>query len=129
MNFESLFDVSGEIVLISGAAGQLGVEYANAFVQRGARVVGLDLFPSKRSEALQVQHPERYMFCMCDVTNKATLEQALNNIVNKFGTPTVLINNAAIDSPPSAPPEENGPFEDYPESSWDKAASKPMMMR
>jgi NAD(P)-dependent dehydrogenase (short-subunit alcohol dehydrogenase family) len=120
MNFESLFDVSGEIVLISGAAGQIGGEYANAFVQRGARVVGLDLFPSERSEALQVQYPERYMFCRCDVTNKATLEQALINIINMIGTPTVLVNNAAIDSPPSAPPEENGPFEDYPESSWDK---------
>ncbi len=41
-------------------------------------------------------------------------------MIGKFGTPTVLINNAAIDSPPSAPPEENGPFEDYPEASWDK---------
>ena len=41
----------------------------------------------------------------------------------KFGVPTVLINNAAIDSPPSSPPEENGPFEEYPESSWDKVMS------
>ena len=30
------------------------------------------------------------------------------------------VNNAAIDSPPSAPPEENGLFEEYPEASWDK---------
>ena len=41
-------------------------------------------------------------------------------ITSKFGTPTVIVNNAAIDSPPSAPLEENGPFEDYPEESWDK---------
>jgi NAD(P)-dependent dehydrogenase (short-subunit alcohol dehydrogenase family) len=31
-----------------------------------------------------------------------------------------LINNAALDSPPGAPVEENGPFESYPESSWDR---------
>jgi NAD(P)-dependent dehydrogenase (short-subunit alcohol dehydrogenase family) len=39
---------------------------------------------------------------------------------SRFGTPTVLVNNAAIDSPPDAPLEENGPFETYPEASWDK---------
>jgi NAD(P)-dependent dehydrogenase (short-subunit alcohol dehydrogenase family) len=48
------------------------------------------------------------------------LLQALAETTTKFGTPTVLVNNAAIDSPPSAPLEENGSFEDYPEASWDK---------
>jgi NAD(P)-dependent dehydrogenase (short-subunit alcohol dehydrogenase family) len=60
------------------------------------------------------------LFCASDVTKKTSLEQALDLITEKLGVPTVLINNAAIDSPPSAPPEENGPFEDYPEASWDK---------
>jgi NAD(P)-dependent dehydrogenase (short-subunit alcohol dehydrogenase family) len=54
------------------------------------------------------------------VTSKASLQQALARVTKQFGTPTILINNAALDSPPSAPPEENGPFEDYPEASWDK---------
>ena len=120
MSVESLFDVSRETVLITGASGQLGGEYASAFLKRDARVVGLDLSPSAKSDALQAHYPDRYMFLRCDVTNKDTLQQALGNIISKFGTPTVLINNAAIDSPPSAPQGENGPFEDYPETSWDK---------
>jgi NAD(P)-dependent dehydrogenase (short-subunit alcohol dehydrogenase family) len=33
--------------------------------------------------------------------------------------PHGLVNNAALDAPPNAPPEENGPFETFPESSWD----------
>lgn len=120
MSPDQLFDVSSEIVLITGASGQLGGEYANAFLQRGARVVGLDVRPSAGSESLQAQYPGRYLFCASDVTDKATLQQAQEVVIGKFGVPTVLINNAAIDSPPSAPPEENGPFEDYPEASWDK---------
>lgn len=120
MSLDSLFNVSGEIVLITGASGQLGGEYASAFLERGACVVGLDLLSSTNTDALRAKHPERYMFCQSDVTRKATLQEALGNIVNKLGTPTVLINNAAIDSPPSAPQAESGPFEDYPESSWDK---------
>ena len=120
MSPDQLFDVSGEIVLITGASGQLGGEYVMAFLQRGARVVGLDIRPSPGSAALQAQYPEHYLFCASDVTDKTTLQQALDVVISKFGVPTVLINNAAIDSPPAAPPEENGPFEDYPEASWDK---------
>lgn len=120
MTFDALFNVSQQVVLITGTSGQLGGEYARAFLARGARVVGLDVRQSVGSEALMAQYPENYHFCVSDVTSKASLQKSLNEIFNKYGTPTVLINNAAIDSPPSAPPEENGPFEDYPEASWDK---------
>lgn len=115
-----LFDVSREVVLITGVAGQLGSEYAREFLGRGARVVGLDVRPSAASDQLAVAFPATYLFCAADVTNKASLQDALTGIESRTGAPTVLINNAAIDSPPSAPPEENGPFEDYPEVSWDK---------
>lgn len=120
MTTDQLFDVSRDIVLITGVSGQLGSEYAKAFLERGARVVGLDVRPSAASDRLAAQCPSNYLFCAADVTDKVTLQKALVEVVSKIGTPTVLINNAAIDSPPSAPPEENGPFEDYPESSWDK---------
>jgi len=117
---DSLFDVSQECVLITGVSGQLGAEYAKAFLARGAKVIGLDIGPTGRSEALAAAYPGNYRYIAADVTNKASLQNALAQAESESGTPTVLINNAAIDSPPSAPPEENGPFEDYPESSWDK---------
>ncbi len=120
MSKDALFDVSGEIVLVTGVSGQLGGEYARAFLERGARVAGLDVRPSAGTDSLGRQYPDRFLFCSSDVTDKASLQETLQQVVAKFGTPTVLINNAAIDSPPSAPPEENGPFEDYPEASWDK---------
>jgi NAD(P)-dependent dehydrogenase (short-subunit alcohol dehydrogenase family) len=120
MATDVLFDVSQELVLITGVSGQLGGEYARSFLERGACVVGLDLHASARSSEFEAQYPDKYLFCATDVTSKTSLQQALSEISGKFGTPTVLINNAAIDSPPSAPAEENGPFEDYPEASWDK---------
>ena len=114
---DSLFDVSDEIVVITGAAGNLGSAYAQAFLDRGAKVVGLDL--SESSSVNEQQKNSNYFFIVSDVTSKQSLQQALVGIEKIFGTPTVLVNNAAIDSPPSAPMEENGPFETYPESSWD----------
>ncbi len=120
MTVDRLFDVARAVVLITGVSGQLGGEYARAFLARGARVLGLDIRSCPDSDALAAQYPAHYWFCPADVTDKASLQRALGVATEAFGTPTVLINNAAIDSPPSAPAAENGPFEDYPEASWDK---------
>lgn len=120
MSSDAIFAVDNDIVVITGVSGQLGGEYAKAFLARGARVAGLDLRPSAGSDSLASSYPDSYLFCAADVTAKDSLRQALAAVERRFGTPTVLINNAAIDSPPSAPPEENGPFEDYPEASWDR---------
>lgn len=117
---DKYFDVSQEVVLITGASGQLGSEYIRSFLERGACVAGLDLYLSSKNKKFEEEYPDNYLFCNSDVTSKVSLQQALNKIIDAFGVPTVLVNNAAIDSPPSSPPEENGPFEEYPEASWDK---------
>lgn len=120
MSLDPLFDVGREVVLITGVTGQLGGEYARAFLERGATVVGLDVRSSASTDADAARYSDRYQFCHADVTDKDALRHALETLEGRFGKPTVLINNAAIDSPPSAPPEENGPFEEYPEASWDR---------
>lgn len=117
---EKLFNVENQVVLITGVSGQLGQVYASEFLSRGAKVVGLDLHCVTGDEALKLKYPDNFVQVSADVTVKGSLQSALREISCCFGTPTVLINNAALDSPPSSPPEENGPFEDYPESSWDK---------
>lgn len=117
---DPIFDVSREVVAITGVAGQLGCEYANVFLHRGARVIGLDVRPTESSDALCAAFDDRFLFCETDVTVKSSLHDAATKAEKIFGVPTVLINNAAIDSPPSAPSQENGPFEEYPELSWDQ---------
>lgn len=116
----SLFDVSNEIVVITGASGQLGLEYQKAFLEEGSKVFGIDIYKSDAINLFENNYPENYAFVSCDITSKNSLIDCMNNMQSKFGTPTVLINNAGIDSPPGAPMEETGPFEDYPEESWDK---------
>lgn len=117
---DALFDLREAVVVITGAAGQLGAQYAGVFLARGARVVGLDLRAGSRVEAIAIRHPDRFRFIVADVTDKSTLQSAAAEIEATFGAPSVLINNAALDSPPSALPSESGPFEEYPEESWDR---------
>lgn len=120
MTNKSLFDVKNRIVVITGTSGQLGYEYAKAFLEHGAIVIGLDKVLSKGREKLENKFSKNnFQELKCDITNKTSIESSMIKIRDRFGIPNVLINNAAIDSPPSSPIEENGPFEGYPESSWD----------
>lgn len=51
-----------------------------------------------------------------DINQKATLEAALDDMEAAWNdAPDVLVNNAGIDTQPSAPPEVSGPFETFPE--------------
>ena len=120
---DSLFDVSGRIVVITGGLGQLGRQFSQALLHRGAKVAIFDIRPDEQelAEKLGNAGSEDNLLCLAvDVTNRASIAAAVNQVVEKWGVPHALINNAALDSPPNAPAQENGPFEWYPEASWDK---------
>ena len=57
------------------------------------------------------------MGSVVDVTDRGAIEQATAKLSQ---APHVLVNAAALDSPPDAPAEEVGRFEDYPSESFDE---------
>jgi NAD(P)-dependent dehydrogenase (short-subunit alcohol dehydrogenase family) len=112
-----MFDLNGRVVVVTGGLGQLGREYVSALSAHGARVAVVDSrMPSGADVALA---SERVHFEQADVTNREALVGALAGIRKRWEVPFGLINNAALDAPPNAPIEETGPFENYPEDSWD----------
>ncbi|HJP61307.1 MAG TPA: SDR family oxidoreductase [Gemmatimonadaceae bacterium] len=118
----NLFDVSGRTVVVTGGLGQLGRQFATTLLERGARVAILDT----RAETAVIRNvlgpwgDSPNMLCIAaDVTQRRSLEEALSKVESVLGAPSGLVNNAALDSPPGASADENGPFEAYPESSWD----------
>lgn len=119
MKGKNLFDISGSIIVITGASGQLGLEYQRAFLDAGCYVAGIDISKSDDIASFEKDYKNNFIFIDCDITSKKSLTLSLEKIKERFGSPSVLINNAAIDSPPGAPAEETGPFETYPEDSWD----------
>jgi NAD(P)-dependent dehydrogenase (short-subunit alcohol dehydrogenase family) len=96
-----LFSLEGRLAIVTGGAGQIGAAIVQGLEERGARVAVFDL----EADPFRV-----------DVTDRSALEAA----VDEVGTPHVLVNAAALDSPPDAPPEEVGPVESYPETSFDR---------
>jgi NAD(P)-dependent dehydrogenase (short-subunit alcohol dehydrogenase family) len=102
---DELFSLQDRVAVVTGGAGQLGREIVSGLEERGARVAVFDV----AADRFRV-----------DVTDRAAIESATEEVVREWGTPHVLVNAAALDSPPDAPAEEVGPVESYPESSFDQ---------
>jgi NAD(P)-dependent dehydrogenase (short-subunit alcohol dehydrogenase family) len=118
-----LFSVQNKIVIISGGLGQLGRRFCLALAGRGAKVAIFDVQADEQRIAKrfgQRRSESNLFFLPVDITRRASIEEGLRQVIAKWGVPHALINNAALDSPPHAPAAENGPFERYPEESWDK---------
>ncbi|MBI4500135.1 MAG: SDR family oxidoreductase [Gemmatimonadetes bacterium] len=117
---DPLFDIGGRVIVVTGAAGLLGRRFVRALLDRGARVAALDLAERPAADALPQGFGERLRYWRADVLRHTELERVAEDLSSTWGVPHGLINCAAIDSPPDAPAAENGPFERYPEESWDK---------
>lgn len=118
MSYDPLFTVEGRIVIITGGLGQIGAEMVTALHKRGAKVAVFSRSASREaaSEVLgDVAASDRIALFAVDITQKKSIEAALDELESTWGTPDALINNAGIDTQPSAPPEVSGPFEQFPE--------------
>ena len=116
---DNLFDVSGKIVVITGGLGQIGAQFVLEFLRRDAKVAVLSRSADQEKAAAALgkeasQHTS-LLLQRANICKKESIEQALDAIEQVWGTPDVLINNAGIDTQPSAPPEVSGPFEEFPE--------------
>lgn len=120
---DELFSVDGKVVVITGGLGQLGRQFSRALTARGARVAVFDAAVDREQvpeDLHMASDQDQISFHLVDVTDRASIEKGLEEVISAWGPAHALINNAALDSPPNAPAEENGPFEKYPEESWDR---------
>lgn len=119
MQEDALFSVKDKICIVTGGLGQLGAAFAKALLERGAIVAvwGRTINDERISKTFSDTWLEtgRLHFYKVDITKKDEINLALNKIEADIGIPDVLINNAGIDTQPSAPPEVSGPFEHFPE--------------
>ena len=109
---ERLFSLDGRVAVVTGGLGQLGRQFTTALNAAGARVAVIDRRTAGDGDPDQVLH------VAADVTDRASLERALDEVERRLGIPQVLVNNAALDAPPDAPAAANGPFESYPADVW-----------
>jgi NAD(P)-dependent dehydrogenase (short-subunit alcohol dehydrogenase family) len=115
-----LFSLDGRAAIVTGGLGRLGSQYVRTLVSAGASVAVFDLAnkPHPLVAAL-IDDGRPVSIHTVDLVQRHAVLEAVREAAARFGPPTILVNNAGLGAPPNAPAAENGPFEEYPESSWD----------
>lgn len=99
-------------VIITGGSGFFGSQISNALLNEKANVYIIDIKkPKKRTLAKHFK---------TDITNEDQLKEILNFFKLKKIKIDILINNAAIDYPPSRAKKNNFKLENFSNNLWDK---------
>ncbi|HLJ85938.1 MAG TPA: SDR family oxidoreductase [Candidatus Angelobacter sp.] len=105
-NVRDLFDLSGRVVMITGGSIGLGRQMAEGLAEMGAHLL---LCARKKERCEQAADELRQLgvktlALSCDVKSPASVQEAVDTGIAKFGRIDILINNAGISW--GAPAEE-----------------------
>ena len=131
MKIKDLFNVKDYCVIVTGGASGIGLGYAEALAENGARVTMFDV------NAQGIAHETHRLGAagfdvrgaVVDVTDHAALDSAFDTAVKEYGKLDVVFANAGIDSGPgfynnwagsgqSRMPE--GALENYTDERWNR---------
>lgn len=87
--------LDGKIAIITGAARGQGAAEARRFVAEGARVMVTDVLDDE-GRALADELGSATVYTPLDVTDEEQWRAALDLLLEAFGPPTVLVNNAGV---------------------------------
>ncbi len=94
--YKDQFSLEEKTILITGAAGKLAKTFLRDFLNRGGKVLCLDIVdePTHIKE-LNSSYEDRIFYQKCDITKKLSLKEVYNQAKKNNFLPNVLINNAA----------------------------------
>jgi NAD(P)-dependent dehydrogenase (short-subunit alcohol dehydrogenase family) len=97
MRFGNLFDLSGRVAVVTGAAQGNGMGIANALCDAGAAVIATDILFSKEINADSKRNLyERIEKMILDVTEEENAKDVFAKIFEKYRRLDILVNNAGI---------------------------------
>ncbi len=92
------FDFKGEVALVTGGSRGLGLEIAQGFGQAGAEVVitaRREQWLTEAEKSLKEQGVQVHAL-ICDVADAASVEQTVQQILERCGKIDILVNNAGL---------------------------------
>ena len=108
MNVMDLFNLSGQVAIVTGGARGLGRQMALALAEAGADVAICDLLEEdgQRTAAELAGLGRRSFFGKVDVTRVEEIEAFIGQVVERLGKIDILVNNAGMSSDGLALDEE-----------------------
>ncbi len=91
-------DLTGKVVLISGAAGGLGVALCLRYASAGSHIGAIDLDEARLDALVHDLHARgaQALALPCDITDSEACKAAVARTLQRFGSIHGLINNAGI---------------------------------
>jgi 2-hydroxycyclohexanecarboxyl-CoA dehydrogenase len=115
--------LTGRVAIISGAGGGIGAATARVFCAEGAKVLMLDCdaaaLEGKGRALRQLSASYEFDICVADIAREEEARAATDTAIERFGTVSVLVNNAAIRAPAT--------IETAPRSEWDRILSSNLL--
>ncbi len=94
--FGKLFDLTGHVAVVTGAAQGNGLGIANALSDAGAQVVATDIRFNEKSDDPRANLRDDIDKMIMDVTDESCVEKVFAEVAEKYGKLDILINNAGI---------------------------------
>lgn len=103
-----VYDFTGQVAFVTGAAMGMGLVTARAFAESGATVVLSDVDGDlvRQEAARLVSEGYKATGMTCDVTDEGQVAETIDRIVKEFGQLDMAFNNAGIQIPPSDAADE-----------------------
>ncbi len=94
---KSYFNLKGQVALVTGCSGGLGVQMAEALANQGCNIVAVARRLDKLEEVVK-NIKEKYgvdaLALQCDITNTDVVNETVAKALEHFGRIDILINNA-----------------------------------
>ena len=87
-----------KVVIVTGAGRGIGQTCALSFANEGATIALIDVKKDETQKTVDRLRAEgkKALALECDVSNSTQVQEAVNTILDKFGTEDILINNAGV---------------------------------
>jgi 3-oxoacyl-[acyl-carrier protein] reductase len=104
-----------QVVLVTGAGQGMGQEMIRYFAQAGALVAALDINADAVNETISLLPNEKAIGLTANIADSASVKEAIDYVVVKFGRLDVIVNCAGVGSFDT--------FLETPDEHWDKVIS------
>ena len=122
---KKIFDLSNQVIVLTGSAGRLGTNFAHILADAGANLVLIDIDDEKNKKlekTLLKKFKTKILCSNTDITKKKELQNLAKNVLKKFGKIIGLVNNAFY-SPRLNVEKSAMKFEEYETEIWNDVVS------
>ncbi len=114
MGVRELFELRGQVALVTGGSRGLGLQIASALGEMGAKIAICARCPEELAHAAAALRSSGLdaFTVVCDLAKPEQVPALVESVVGRYGTIDVLVNNAGT--------SWGGPAEELPPDAWDK---------